>query len=214
MALRIVLVDDHVVVRSGIKVLLESHEMSVVGEAGDGVTAIAEVDRLRPDVVVMDASLPQLGGVEATEQIKKAHPEVKVLVLTAHEERAYLSLFIGAGASGYVLKRAAVEELARAIHAVAEGGMYLDPTMAAQVIPSSASRTRSGNWPVVELSERESEVLRLIAHGHATKTIASQLAVSGRTVETYKTRAMEKLALKNRADVVRYAVLRGWLDVA
>lgn len=216
MTLRVLLVDDHPLVRGGLKALLESQsDMSVVGEAEDGYSAISEAERLEPDVVVMDVSLPKLGGAEATQQIKKKRPEVKVLVLTALEERAYLPILLDAGASGYVLKRAAASDLPRAIHAIAEGGLYLDPSMAAQVLPNAPRRARSGEFVTgFELSEREAEVLRLIAQGHGSKEIATKLAVSARTIETYKTRAMEKLKLKNRADIVRYAMHRGWLQLS
>jgi DNA-binding NarL/FixJ family response regulator len=216
MTLRVLLVDDHPLVRGGLKALLESEtDMSVVGEAEDGYSAISEAERLEPDVVVMDVSLPKLGGAEATQQIKKKRPEVKVLVLTALEERAYLPILLDAGASGYILKRAASSDLPRAIHAIAEGGLYLDPSMAAQVLPNAPRRSRSGEFVTgFELSEREAEVLRLIAQGHGSKEIATKLAVSARTIETYKTRAMEKLKLKNRADIVRYAMHRGWLQLS
>jgi DNA-binding NarL/FixJ family response regulator len=207
--LRVVLVDDHELVRAGIKALLAPHEsIEVVGEASDGFAAIEVVERLQPDVVVMDVSLPKLGGAEATEQIKKAQPNVKVLALSAHEERASVQLFLEVGASGYVLKRAAVDELVRAIRTVATGSTYLDPALAGDVL---RRRRRGRSGVVVELSEREADVLRHIALGRAAKDIAASMAVSGRTVETYKNRAMVKLGLKTRADVVRYAVQRGWL---
>lgn len=214
MTLRVLLVDDHPLVRGGLKALLDTEQdMSVVGEAEDGYSAVSEAERLEPDVIVMDVSLPKLGGAEATQQIKKRRPEVKVLVLTALEERAYLPILLDAGASGYMLKRAAASDLPRAIHAVAEGGIYLDPAMAAQVLPHAPRRSRSGEFVTgLELSEREAEVLRLIAQGYGSKEIAGRLSVSARTIETYKTRAMEKLKLKNRADIVRYAMHRGWLQ--
>jgi len=216
MTFRVLLVDDHPVIRSGLKFLLESQgNLSVVGEAADGQSAVAEALRLKPDLVVMDISLPKLGGVEATQQIKKQRPECKVLVLTAHEERAYVPVFLAAGASGYMLKRAAATDLARAVQAIAEGGVYLDPAMAARVLPSPPRRGRSGEFVTsFELSERETEVLRLIAQGFGGKQIAARLSVSARTIETYKMRAMAKLELKNRTDIVRYAVGRGWLQSA
>jgi len=216
MTFRVLLVDDHPVVRGGLRVLLESAgNMSVVGEAGDGYSAVSEAERLQPDVVVMDISLPKLGGAEATQQIKKQRPECKVLVLTAHEERAYVPVFLDAGASGYMLKRAAASDLPRAIQAVAEGGIYLDPAMAARVLPNPPRRGSSGEFVAsFELSDRETEVLRLIAQGYGGKEIAAQLSVSARTIETYKMRAMAKLELKNRADIVRYAIRRGWLQSA
>lgn len=205
---RVFLVDDHPVVRSGLRALVGAQpDMEVVGEAVDGVMAVEQATTCRPDVVVMDLSMPRLGGAEATEQVKAAMPDVKVLALTAHEERGWVSLLLAAGASGYVLKRAASDDLVRAIRALAVGGMYLDPRVAPQVLAT----TSSGAAAAPRLSDREAEVLRLVAEGHAMKEIAVQLAISPRTLETYRARAMEKLGLKHRVDIVRYAVQRGWL---
>jgi DNA-binding NarL/FixJ family response regulator len=215
-SLRVFLVDDHPIVRSGLKALVDAQaDMLVVGESGDGLAAVQAVTDLAPDVVVMDVSLPGLGGAEATELMRRATPGLKVLALTAHEDRGYVQLLLKAGALGYVLKRAAADDLVRAIRAVAAGGVYLDPSVAGHVVSGIARRGESGR-PVAggELSERESEVLRLIAQGHAIKEIAGTLDVSARTVETYKERAMEKLELKSRAEIVRYALRRGWLKNA
>jgi DNA-binding NarL/FixJ family response regulator len=208
---RVFLVDDHEIVRSGLKVLVEAQpDMSVVGEAAEGLAGLRGVAELAPDVVVMDLSMPVLGGVEATERIRATSPGVKVLALTAREERAYVDLLMAAGASGYVLKRSAADALVRAIREIAAGGVYLDPTLlelglAPQQRP--ASQPPAGS----RLSEREAEVLRHIAEGHAVKDIAGMLTISPRTLETYRARAMDKLALKTRADIVRYALKRGWL---
>jgi DNA-binding NarL/FixJ family response regulator len=213
--IRVFLADDHPVVRDGLKALIDSQPgMCVVGEATDGLEAVEGVLASKPDVVVMDVSMPRLGGAEATARILRSCPDVKVLALTAHEERGYIRLLLEAGASGYVLKRAAAGDLVRAIEAVTEGGVYLDPTMASEVLPRLIRRTHGDVSTRGELSEREAEVLRLIAQGHAAKEIAMKLSVSARTVETYKTRAMQKLALKSRADIVRYAIDRGWLGSA
>ncbi len=211
--LRVLLVDDHPIVRSGLKALVDAQpDMVVVGESGDGISAVQAAMQLAPDVTVMDVSLPGIGGAEATEQIRRACPAVKVLALTAHEDRGYVQLLLKAGASGYVLKRVAADDLVRAIRSVAEGGVYLDPSVAGHVI-SGISRRGDASRQVAggELSEREAEVLRLIAHGHAIKEIAATLDVSARTVETYKERAMEKLELESRAEIVRYALRCGWL---
>jgi DNA-binding NarL/FixJ family response regulator len=209
-------VDDHGVVRGGLKALVESEaNVTVVGEAADGAAAVTEAERLRPDVVVMDVALPVLNGAEASRHIKAALPDTKILMLSAHEERAYVKLCLDAGATGYILKRAAARDLARAISVVANGGVYLDPAIAAQLVPPARRRSRSGEFVAhVELSERELEVLRHIARGLSVRDIAERLAVSTRSVETYRARAMEKLALKNRAEVVTYALHRGWLDCA
>jgi DNA-binding NarL/FixJ family response regulator len=207
---RVFLVDDHAIVRSGLKALVDAQpDMSVVGEAAEGLAGLRGVTVTRPDLVVMDLAMPVLGGVEATGRIKVEAPEVKVLALTAREERGYIDLLMSAGASGCVLKRSAADDLVHAIRVIAAGGVYLDPAMAtlAPAPQHDASEPPAGS----RLSEREAEVLRRIAEGHAVKDIAAMLAISPRTLETYRARAMEKLALETRADIVRYALRRGWL---
>jgi DNA-binding NarL/FixJ family response regulator len=211
--LRVVLADDHPIVRGGLRTLIEGQpDMEVVGEASDGLAAVRVVAELTPDLVVMDVSMPALGGAEATERIKQANPGVRVVALTSYEDKGYAQLLLAAGASGYVLKRSAAEELVRALRAVAAGGVYLDPTTAGQLMPGLVGRASRELGAGVELSDREAEVLRLVARGYAIKEIAAGLDVSVRTVETYKARATEKLGLKSRADIVRYAAQRGWLE--
>jgi DNA-binding NarL/FixJ family response regulator len=187
--------------------------MLVVGEAADGQDALQGVLMAQPDVVVMDISMPTLGGAAATEQIKVHCPNVHVLALTAHEDAAYAQRLLNAGASGFVLKRTAAADLVRAIQAVAANGIYVDPVVAGQMLSAGLERSsrRAAAGSGAELSERETEVMRMTAEGHTMKAIATELRVSVRTLETYKTRAMDKLALRNRADVVRYALSRGWL---
>jgi DNA-binding NarL/FixJ family response regulator len=212
--LRVFLVDDHPVLREGLKALINSQQdMSVVGEAGDGQVALERIPMVNPDVVVMDISMPNVGGAVATEQVRARCPEVRVLALTAHEDAAYAQSLLSAGASGYVLKRTAAADLVRAIQAVAANESYVDPIVAGQMLKIGAARkSQRATWSLGgELSEREMEVMRMTAQGHTMKTIATELQVSVRTLETYKTRAMDKLALRNRADVVRYALSRGWL---
>jgi DNA-binding NarL/FixJ family response regulator len=208
--LSIFLVDDHALLREGLRALVELQaDMHVVGEAADGLQAVASVLKLRPDVVVMDISMPELDGAEATKQIKTGAPQVKVLALTAHEDAEYVQLLLSAGATGFLLKRAAAADLVQAIRAVAAGQVYLNTTMAAQGLV-----TRPKTTPQAEgvLSEREVEVMRRIALGLSMKRIATELNLSPRTLETYKARAMEKLSLSNRADVVRFALQQGWLN--
>jgi DNA-binding NarL/FixJ family response regulator len=212
--LRIYLADDHAVVREGLKALINAQpQMEVIGEAGDGSTACQEVPQLQPDLVVMDVSMPAVNGAQATSQLKQTCPNVKVLALTVHEDKGYLRLLLEAGASGYVLKRAAAEELIHAIRTVSAGGMYLDPALAGKVVGSFMRAPAGKSAPEGnDLSDRESEVLRFIAAGYTNKQIASQLDVSVKTVETYKARSMQKLGLGSRADLVRYALQRGWLQ--
>ena len=210
--LRVYLVDDHPVVRSGLRTLVAAQaDMEVVGEASDGITAVEEASVVKPDVIVMDLSLPKLGGAEATERIRAAVPSAKVLALTAHEERGYVQLLMNAGASGYLLKRTAGDDLVRAIRAVAAGGIYLDPEVASQVVVTGGQASERAR---ARLSEREIEVLRLIAQGFAMKEIATTVGVSTRTLETYRARAMEKLGFKTRAEIVQYALRRGWLKAS
>jgi DNA-binding NarL/FixJ family response regulator len=212
--LRVFLADDHAVVREGLKALVNAQAgMEVVGEAADGQAALEAATKLRPDVVVMDISMPGLSGARATEQLKQACPQVRVLALTVHEDRGYLRQLLEAGASGYMLKRAAAEELIHALRTVAAGGVYLDPGLAGKVV--SGFVRKPGAKEALEgtdLSEREEEVVRLIAQGYSNKEIAARLSLSVKTVETYKARSREKLGLRGRTGLVRYALQRGWLQ--
>jgi DNA-binding NarL/FixJ family response regulator len=211
--LRILLADDHSIVREGLKALIDRQpDMEVVGEAVDGRAALTKAKELRPHVVVMDLSMPELNGVQATREMRGQCPEVRVLALTVHEERSYIRDLLEAGASGYVLKRSAAEDLVHALRVVARGDMYLDPSIAAMVVGRIA-RTHSHRESVdVDLSERETEVLQLIAQGHSNKEIAGRLDLSVKTVETYKARSMDKLGLTGRADIIRFALQKGWLQ--
>jgi two-component system response regulator NreC len=213
--LRIVLADDHVMLRDGLKSLVNAQpDMEVVGEADNGQAALDKARELRPDVVVMDISMPELNGIQATEQLK-GRSQTKVLVLTGYDEVGYLRQLLQAGASGYVLKRAAAEDLVKAIRVVASGGVYLDPTLAGKVVGGYVGRKKlRGALQGVELSGREEEVLRLVAWGYTNKEVAGYLNISVKTVETHKTNLMEKLDLNGRSDIVRYALRRGWLSEA
>ena len=212
--LRIFLADDHAVVREGLKALLNAQPgMEVVGEAADGQAALAAATQLRPDVVVMDISMPALSGAKVTQQLRQACPQVKVLALTVHEDIGYLRRLLEAGASGYVLKRAAAEELVQAVRAVAAGRAYIDPELAAHVVGNFARKQGAReSLQIPELSEREEAVVRLIAQGYSNKEIASRLSIGVKTVETYKARSLEKLGLRGRTEIVRYALQRGWLQ--
>jgi DNA-binding NarL/FixJ family response regulator len=188
--------------------------MQVVGEAGDGEAAWRAAKSLEPDVLVMDLSMPHLNGVEATARIKRDCPGVKVLVLTVHEERVYLTQLLRAGAAGYILKRAASAELVHAVRTVAAGGTYIDPAVASTVVEGFLDAEKAGEPAGDSLSDREREVLVRIARGFSNKEIAAQLGLSVKTVETYKGRVAEKLGLRTRVDIVRYAARHGWLDSA
>jgi DNA-binding NarL/FixJ family response regulator len=208
--LRILLAEDHLVVREGLRALLEAQPgLAVVGEAADGLTAVAQAIALAPDVAVVDLSLPELGGAEVTERIRRECPGTRVVALTAHEDPAYVRRLLAAGASGYVPKRAAADELVRAVRAVAAGETYLDPALAKAVVGRLLDTPPPA--AAVELSEREAEVVRMIALGYSNKEIAAKLGLSVKTVETYKARSLEKLGLRSRVDLVRYAAGRGWL---
>ncbi len=212
-AIRVLLADDHAVVREGLKALINAESgMEVVGEAANGQEAVALTAQLDPDVVVVDVSMPQLNGAQVTTRLREARPDRKVLALTVHEDKGYLRLLLEAGAAGYVLKRAAAAELVQAIRAVAAGGAYIDPAMASGLVDNFVNPAQVKET-AAELSERETEVVRLIALGYSNKEIAAQLKVSVKTVETYKTRSMEKLGMRGRVDIVRYAAKRGWLTV-
>ncbi len=209
--LRLLLVDDHAVVREGLRSLLASDpRFEIVGEASEGESALAAANTLRPDVVVMDISLPGMNGVQTTRRLKSQQPDTRVVALTVHEEGGYLRSLLDAGASGYVLKRSAASELVRALEVVGDGGTYLDPGVTSQLV-GRLVRTAPHIGPAPMLSEREAEVVRLVAQGYSNKEIASKLEVSVKTVETYRYRAVDKLGLRSRADLVRYAVERGWL---
>jgi DNA-binding NarL/FixJ family response regulator len=212
--LRVFLADDHEMLREGLRMLVNSQsDMECVGEAGDGRAAIKGVSELRPDVAVLDISMPELNGLQATERIKQACPEAKILTLTRHTDDGYLQLLLKAGVSGYVLKQSASSVLVAAIRAVAAGQTFLDPAITEKVVGSYVAKSASkGVVPLSEPSEREAEVLRLIAWGFSNKEIAARLDLSVKTVEVHKANAMRKLGMRSRIDIVRYAILQGWLQ--
>jgi two-component system response regulator NreC len=184
--------------------------MTVVDEAPDGGSAVEKAASARPDVVVMDVSMPGMNGLTATRELKRACPAVAVVALTRHDDAAYVQELLGAGASGYVLKRSPSSELLAAIRAAAEGRRYLDTGLGARL---AIAMSQSVVAPQ-RVSDRENEVLRLMALGHSNKDIADSLQISVKTVEVHKANAMKKLGFRGRIDVVRYAVLQGWLQDA
>jgi DNA-binding NarL/FixJ family response regulator len=209
--LRILLADDHPIARVGMRTLLDAPELDVVAEVSDGEAALRQAVNLAPDVAVLDFNMRGLNGAEVAARLRDEAPTVRVLVLSAHEDRAFLRRSLESGARGYVLKRAAGDELRKAIQVVAAGGVYLDPGLAEQVVAGFVGAgPPNGNGHA--LSEREGEVLRLIAQGFVNKEVSARLDLSVKTVETYKLRAMEKLGFHSRVDVVRYAHRNGWFD--
>ena len=215
--IRVVIADDHAVVRDGLRALVEAQPgLVVVGEAGDGHEAWQRTCELLPDVLVLDLSMPGVGGLEAAERVAKDCPSVRVVALTMHEERGYVSQLLRAGAAGYVLKRTASSELVRAIRAVAAGGTYVDSSLAGALLTDAPVRPQHSasaarRTPRGELTVRETEVLKLVAHGHTNKEIAATLAIGVKTVETHKTNGMTKLGLTSRAALVRFSMEVGWL---
>ena len=211
--IRIVLADDHAVLRAGLKSLLDAEpDLTVVGEAEDGLVCVRIAETLQPDVILLDINMPNLNGLEALEQLKQASPDSRVLFLTMHDDQTYLRQALASGAAGYVLKQAADKALLTAIRTVFHGGTFLHPGHAQALL---AETPKPGQTPTAELallSEREREVLQLIALGHTNKEIAEMLFLSVKTVETYKARVMEKLNLQTRAELVRFALRYGLLD--
>ena len=210
--IRILLADDHAVLRAGLRALLDREpDMQVVGQAASGPEALRKVEELAPDVVLMDISMQGIGGLEATAEIRRRHSRVKVLILTMHEDRRYLLPALKAGAAGYVVKRAADVELIGAIRAIQRGEAFLHPSMAKLLVEEYRAGNATGPAEGQALSDRESEVLRLIAEGLSYKEMAQRLGISAKTVETYRERIKEKLNLGSRAELVRYALDRGLL---
>lgn len=210
--IRVLIADDHGTMRQGLSLLINSQaDLEVVGEAAEGREAVRLAHELDPDVVVMDISMPGVNGLEATRKLKETCFRTRVLALTRHADDGFLKQLMAAGASGYALKLSSAEELIRAIRTVAAGGTYLDPVIAGKLVTSSAA-TRPGPTPRADLSEREEEILRLIAWGHSNKEIAQRLSLSVKTIEAHKANALQKLGMSGRIDIVRYAVLRGWLQ--
>ena len=212
--IRVLLAEDHLTVRQGVRMLLDAQaDIEEVGEAGDGRTALRLARELTPDVVVMDVSMPEMNGLRATEKLGEELPGVRVLALTRHTDRAYMQQLLQAGAAGYVVKQSDPAVLLQAVRAVAAGGKYLDPAITGKALSGYFGRKAGGESVAeVNLSDRESEVLRLIALGYSNKEIAARLDLSVKTVEAHKANAMRKLDMHSRIDIVRYAMLQGWLQ--
>ncbi len=203
-------VDDHAIVREGVKMVLETDpELQVVGEAGSGEEAIERVRELQPDVVVMDIAMPGLSGFEATRRIRASHPDVMVLALTVHDSEAYVFQMLRAGAVGYVLKRAAAADLIQAVKAARRGEALLHPSVARLLIRDYLARAERGEEGAERLSDREREILKLIAEGRTNREIASMLYLSVKTVQAHRANLMRKLGLHDRVELVKYALRKG-----
>lgn len=209
---RVLVADDHEVVRKGLVSLLSGVPgMEIVGEAEDGRSACRKSERHQPDVLVLDLTMPGLSGTDVLGRLRETCRDTRVLILTIHDDRSHLTRALEEGASGYVLKRSAGDELVRAIRVVADGRTYVDPVLGGHLLRQGiGARAVASGSPDV-LSPREEEVLRKIAWGHSNKEIGEQLDISTRTVETYRSRVADKLDLRSRAEIVRYALQQGWL---
>jgi DNA-binding NarL/FixJ family response regulator len=206
-------VDDHTVLRQGLRLLIDAQsDMQVVGEAAGGRGVTEAVARVGADVVVMDVSIPDLSGIKATEEMQRTSSHAKVLALTRHSEHGYVQQMLRAGAKGYALKQTAAETLIEAIRTVARGGMYFDPAVAGKVADTFASRRSPSKSADHSLTSREQQIVTTVAHGYTNKEIAASLGITVKTVESHKTRIMQKLGITSRAGLVRFVILQGWLD--
>jgi len=213
--IRVMIADDHAILRAGLRMLVDAQaDMEVVSEAPDGEQAIQTALQTKPDVALLDITMPRVGGLKALQEMARDCRETRVLVLTMHDDPAYLRSALAAGASGYLLKRAVDSELIAAIRAVHRGGIFVDPRLASilvqDVLEKKSEKARSAR-PVNILSKRELQVLRLVARGYTSAAIAKQIFVGVKTIETYRSRIAEKLGLRTRSDVVRFAVQAGLL---
>lgn len=213
MTIRIVLIDDHTVLREGLKALLNSEPgLEVVGDAADGRAGIQAADQLKPDVVIADISMPGLNGIESARILRRSYPYMKLIILSMHSGREYVAKALQAGANGYVLKQGDTNEVISAIQAVMDGGSYLSPAISRHLIDDFP-----GHTPVVEegprLTTREQEVTQLIAEGQSTREISQTLTVSIKTVETHRANIMRKLKTKSQADIIKYALKKGWISL-
>lgn len=211
--IRVLIADDHAILRSGLKLLVDSQpDMQVVGEAADGKQAIEGVRETKPDVALLDLTMPRAGGMEALQSVVRDSAKTRIVILTMHDDPAYLRSVLAAGAHGYVLKRSVDADLLSAIRAVHKGGTFIDPSLADVIVQDVLAKKRSGPTRAAALlSDRELQVLRLVARGYSSQQIADKIFVSVKTVETYRSRLAAKTGLRTRSDVVRYAIQMGLL---
>lgn len=213
--IKVLVADDHAIVREGVRMILAREpDIEVVGEASDGAQALDLVARFAPHVVIMDISMPGMGGIEATQQLKARHPAVQVLALTMHEDESYVFQLLRAGAAGYVLKRAAAQDLVQAVRAAAKGEAFLYPSVARKVVEDYLKRVEAGEERerYDGLTAREKEILTLIASGLSNQQIAEKLYISIKTVQTHRAHILEKLGLHDRTELVRYAIRKGLIE--
>lgn len=209
---RVVLADDHPIMLAGIRMLIASEpDLTVVGEATSGPQALSIVLATNPDIAIIDISLPEMNGIMLTRRLIEACPSIGIIVLTLHDDRSYIDQSLEAGARGYVLKKSTAECLIHAIRGVLVGGLYIDPAIAGSMFDSPGTKARRSSPGASPLTERETDVLRLVAQGLTNREVAEQLQLSPKSVETYKARAAAKVSLKTRRDIVRYASAQGWL---
>jgi len=206
---RVLLADDHALIRQGLKALLESQGFQVVGEASDGQATLRSAEMTHPDVAILDISMPVLNGIDAARELKKSSPKTKIILLTQHDEDQYVTEALRAGAKGYVLKSQAAEDLVQAIREVCRGSVYLSPSISRSVVDAYLSKTYVSTDP---LSGRERQVLQLVGEGKSTKDIAIQLGISVKTAESHRARLMKKLDIHETASLVRYAIRRGLIQ--
>jgi len=212
--IKVLLVDDHSLLRSGLKLMLEpEHDINVVAEAQTAIQAISLTQELQPDVVLLDLTMPGMSGLDAIRSLHEVSPKCQILILTMHDDESYLRSALSAGAAGYILKKAADEELLAAIRAVARGELYIHSTLTRSllndIVPSRLPHPSEMENSWENLSNREKEVLKLVAFGHTSAEVAEQLSLSAKTIETYRARGMEKLGLRSRAALVKYAMAMG-----
>jgi two-component system, NarL family, response regulator NreC len=212
--IRITIADDHAILRSGLRMLINAQpDMTVVGEAQDGSEAVQVIQQTKPDVAILDVTMPKSGGLDVINEVIRSNRATRVLLLTMHEEPAYLRTALASGASGYVLKKSVDADLLSAIRAVHKGKNFVDPELAEVLVRDALpNEAADRSAPRSLLSDRELEVLKLVAEGYSSREIAEQIYISTKTVETYRSRLVEKLGLKSRAQIVRYALNLGLLS--
>ncbi len=209
---KVLIVDDHALVREGIAAFLKlCDDVEVIAEASDGLEALEKTNKFRPDIIIMDVNMPKLGGLEASIEIKKAHPHIKILVLTQYEDREYIARFLKAGVSGYLLKKAVGSDLISALQAIGRGEVYLYSTIASEVVAGflhGNGQVDTGD-PYEKLSDREKQVLKLVAEGYTHKEVADMLSISVKTVIAHQTNIGEKLGIHARAGLIKFAIQKG-----